>query len=385
MCVYTRSGLANRGCCLPRTQLSDATDGCYPDPYCSGLRNSSSYRGQSIFACVRFGLPSNWELSGQDRARYLYFRCVRGKLISRLRALLYLNSSRHAGWRTTTVSHAAYMADYASRSPWCVIPGFRKELILWDWMHVGPLGFCRDFTGSVVLDMLQRNELSGPAYADIDPSDHDSILKRLWHNFRGWCRLTGRSLPKGGLLTLSSLGLDSSISGNHPYPHLPSAIKAVSSKDFAVYLARLTDHLVPSDAGPMDHCRLRASCAWGIADFIHVTDNGGLILTEEQCARMAKAADVYCTCYTELAAKAATAKRRIWKLRPKFHYFAHLVDFSVTSRLNPTMLACWMEESYLSKVKQLVVKCSAQTVLETSLLRYYIFLGLRWNSRKKKT
>ena len=62
------------------------------------------------------------------------------------------------------------------------------------------------------------------------------------------------------------------------YPELSSAVKAVAVKDFAVYLAKVVAELPQID----DYTRIRAACSWAMAEFIHVTDNAGLILTNEQ-------------------------------------------------------------------------------------------------------
>ena len=137
------------------------------------------------------------------------------------------------------------------------------------------LGFLRDYTGALAMDLLSRGELQGPNYEGIEPDDRDGLLKRLWHNFRKWCKLTGRSAPKGGLLTLTSLGLSST---DKSYPELGSSVKAVAVKSFAVYLSVLAN-IEPS---ANEHERIRSTCAWAIAEFIHVTDNAGLILTEQQ-------------------------------------------------------------------------------------------------------
>ena len=294
----------------------------------------------------------------------------------RLKALLYTDTSPNAGWRHTVFDHETYMEHTLYRSPWHVVPGWRKELVIHDWMHVGPLGILRDFDGSLAFDLAHRGELGGALYAGIDPNDKNTLLKRLWFNFRQWCTHTGRSAPRGGLLSLVSLGRGKS---SLEYPELSSAVKAVAVKDFAVYLAKVVAELPQID----DYTRIRAACSWAMAEFIHVTDNAGLILTNEQVGRLSFAAQTYVKFYSVLATMAADDVLYMWKVRPKFHYFTHMCEFAVSSKLNPTLIACWNEESYLGRVKRLSTKCSACTMLTTSLLRYFIFLGLRWESRNK--
>ena len=180
---------------------------------------------------------------------------------------------------------------------------------------------------------------------------------------------------------MTSLGLDHSVaSGGNHYPELSSSVKAVSVKCFAVYLSTLVSDLPAT----CEHTRLRGTCAWATAEFIHVTDNAGLVLTQEQAARVSVAANTYCVTCAALAAAAASVGRKNFKLRPKFHYFWHLCQFCVLNSLNPDRLACWNDESYLGRVKQLAIKCSGESMLTSSLLRYFIYLGLRWSSRREK-
>ena len=287
-----------------------------------------------------------------------------------LRALLFTDFSRTAHWRDTEIDHDTYMAHSATISPWAALPGWRKELCVWDFMHVGPLGFLRDFTASLCLDFLLRGELA--AEYGLDTSDN--LLRKLWIAFRLWCKSRNLDVPKG-CLSLKTIGRTQS----NEYPELASSIKASVVKTFTVVLAQFSSDRAAGD----DYTRLRASCAWGISEFIYVSDTCGLILTAIQVQRLAFGARTYLATYAALAQTAAEHGRYVFKVRPKGHAFEHLVDFAERSKLNPRHLAAWHEESYLGKIKTLRLKCAGKSMLRQSLMRYFLYLGLRWERRRQ--
>ena len=87
---------------------------------------------------------------------------------------------------------------------------------------------------------------------------------------------------------------------------------------------------------------------------------GGVGFLRFKVGRMLAAADTFQVCYAALAARAASEDLYTWKLRPKFHYFWHMVKFGAETSLNPERLACWHEESYLGRVKRLAVMCTGR-------------------------
>jgi hypothetical protein len=287
-----------------------------------------------------------------------------------LHDLLYTDFSDAASWRSWYVDHDTYMANSETISPWSCIPGWRKELCVWDFMHIGPLGFLRDFTASLCLDFLKRGEL----VAKFGPGSPDVLLQHLWCEFRTWSAQRKLGVPKGSL-SLQIIGGTQ----NNKYPELASSIKASVVKHFTTFLAHFALEIAGGDA----YTRLRATCGWGIAEFIHVSDSSGLVLSDHQVNRLVFGGRTYLQAYSNLAQGAAMAGQFIWKVRPKCHYFVHLLDFAAASKLNPAHMGSWHEESYLGKIKVLGLRCSGKTMLTTSLLRYFLYLGIRWERRRQ--
>ena len=62
------------------------------------------------------------------------------------------------------------------------------------------------------------------------------------------------------------------------YPELDSRFKAAAMKPLVFWLADKTRAV----AGDDPEAKRLAVCAWALADFYHILDAGGLILTPEQ-------------------------------------------------------------------------------------------------------
>lgn len=68
---------------------------------------------------------------------------------------------------------------------------------------------------------------------------------------------------------------------------------------------------------------------------------------------------------------------RRWKLRPKHHALEKIMLFVQETGLNPRVLACWQDESFLGRVKQIGTHCHSVTMLK----RVYQRLILNWSQR----
>jgi len=161
------------------------------------------------------------------------------------------------------------------------------------------------------------------------------------------------------------------------YPELPGEVKGATVQAFTVFLAHVLQAL-PAEG---EHAEVRVCCAWGAAEFVDVMSTAPLVMSDEDTARAQTALRSYLDCYATLAVAAARDSIYMWKFRPKTHYLEHLLEFLQSSKLNPGKLATWDDESFLSKVKMIVGKCSGRTALRTSLKRYVVFLALRWQPR----
>ena len=281
-----------------------------------------------------------------------------------LRQLLFTNFDLDAQWRSTMLDHEQYMLLDGS-SPWAIVPGWRKELVLLDWMHIGPLGFFRDLAGSVCAEFIERRELGNV--------DDDEALKGLWLQFRQWCH-ENHIRPPTGTLSKALIGRTK----RNMYAELSTTFKASVVKVFMVFLSQKVVALAHDV-----HTRLRATCCWSLSEIIRIWDTASQFLTVEDCQRLERVGNIFFLAYAALAHEAATAKLSLYKCRPKLHYFWHLLVEAINTKFNPRHFSCYMEETFMGRMKRLASKCSGRSVLTTSLQRYVWYLGLRWELRRR--
>ena len=287
-----------------------------------------------------------------------------------LRSLLVTNVDPDAPWRRTCFGHATYMQHSSRISPFMIIPGMHKDRILHDFLHLGPLGFLKDVNGSLCVSFLKHHELEPQG------ASPDEQLRALWVEFRKWCRERKISAP-WGFLSMNMLGNPAPT----VYPEMSSKFKASVMKVFAVFLAEKAVAL--AEIAKTEFAQLRATAAWAMARFLRISDIAGLILTDSQLHDLISAGRLFISAYMRLAQQAFERGEALWRFRPKLHYFDHLLTETSQSRLNPKHLGCWEDESYLGRIKKLGTKCHGKSMLTTSLLRYFLYLGLRWESRRR--
>ena len=101
----------------------------------------------------------------------------------------------------------------------------RLEMVLFDLMHIGPLGIFRNLCAAVIIDFLQRGKLRHVNEA--------LALRQLWTEFRQGC--SGHHIPPPhGTLARRLLGQ----SKLTDLPELHSCIKATTVKLLVVFVGR---------------------------------------------------------------------------------------------------------------------------------------------------
>jgi len=288
---------------------------------------------------------------------------------ARHRSLLYtcMSLGPECAWRDTFIDHETYLAEEPELTSWTVVPGFRKELVVRDIMHVCAQGILRDFCASSLADIIKRGEV-------ILQSSVDGTLRMIWGEFREWCHRRGWQKPYG-TLSCTLLGWTQ----NNEYPSLSTTIKAATVKRFTYFVC---EKLIDLENGD-EHMRLRATCAWGISTFLQTSDSCGVVLEDATIDALEYAGRLYILSYASLAERAAISGEYLWKVRPKLHVFDHMISDLRETKLNPARYGAWGEEDFLGKIKALTKHCHGLSVLRTSLLRYMLYLGLRWETRRR--
>ena len=267
----------------------------------------------------------------------------------------------------TKIDHETYVrTNPASLSPWVQIEGSRLELWFFDAAHIDLLGIGKDLGGSTIIEFLEEGSLGH--------GEKDELLQHLQDECKEWCKANSIT-PYVGKLTMAALGRGKS---SKEYPEFPSCMKAANTKIFNAFLAKKASDF---DWGT-PHTQLRRTCLWAYNEWHYVLDGADLILTDDQAAAAYRAGSLFLLAYGALASEAVANEMYLWKLRPKHHYFQHMVEFAAQYKMNPRKLQCLADEDYLGKIKRVCKQLHKSNVCLRYLQRAIQFLSLRWEERR---
>ena len=206
--------------------------------------------------------------------------------------------------------------------------------------------------------------------------DREMGLRCLWQKLETFCKDSGLSKPWGASFTLNSIGVPE---GKVQYPELSSHFKASAVTTIMRFVAHISFEfeLVATEAS-----RMRRANAWAFGEIQFILDMADWRLSPREVRRFDYASNLYLLSYQWLATDAINQGVLMWKVRPKHHYFCHLVDRTITEHLNPCkFLQNAAEESYMGVVKKIGKQCHGKSVYTRLIQRLVLFLGIRWKRR----
>ena len=104
--------------------------------------------------------------------------------------LFWSNFGQDALWRRTGTTHGSYLRQTVRerQSAWTGHPGWHLSRVLFDWMHVGHMGVCRDFCAAMLYDICSEGFTAG------DTLGHQ--LRALWLEMRDWLKTHKKKCPR---------------------------------------------------------------------------------------------------------------------------------------------------------------------------------------------
>lgn len=284
------------------------------------------------------------------------------------------NFRSDAGWRPGLVSDQQYLAQTPVQelSPWASHPGWRLSRSLHDLMHCCHLGFGKDFTAQLIYDLCRHGYEAGDGL--------QAQLSSLWLRFRKWCKRHGISHPKRKL-SCKVIGLDLK-SPNASFPELNSRTKAAHVKPLIHFLAWRCKRILavkfrrPSD----EHAELRAKCAYGLSNFLYILDCSGVFLDEAQATEAVSSGRIFLLAWQTLAVKHLGTFA--YKVRPKHHYFEHLLMTLRETRENPRILSNFADEDFMGKIVKQARHQHRRTCVQQTVALYVLCLRHRWRHAK---
>jgi hypothetical protein len=104
---------------------------------------------------------------------------------------------------------------------------------------------------------------------------------------------------------------------------------------------------------------------------------------QDEADQIADAGRTFLISYQHLTERAVARRDKLWHLRPKFHQFDHLLDWTQATRMNPKMTANWGEEDLIGKLKRIGKNTHRKTASRRVLERWSILQHRRISERKK--
>jgi hypothetical protein len=198
----------------------------------------------------------------------------------------------------------------------------------------------------------------------------DVILGKLYFAFKRWCRQQKLECPPTHF-NLQSIGRSS----QKQYPVLEGNVKASHVKPVLWFLAHVTCSL--TEVCDLFPAKLMASCCWGVTNFMAAISVPRHRLPSD-VAQHAHFAGLICLqtyqCLAQFNMNLPGGGRCNYKLRPKWHCFAHVVFNLALCNENPHCYKSLMEEDFMGKLTSLASMCHGKTVLDRTMQRYIVFL-----------
>lgn len=281
-----------------------------------------------------------------------------------------------APWRCTIST-----LDANDPSPWVCVPGFDKSRRLFDLLHIVHLGTFRDIIPSCLIDALDDGTLA--KFYGMQGSSDNMILFQMSQHAHVWARDQGLDLYIG-TLTLQRLGRPRN--RNWPYPELDSRIKAARCRTlfgFVTWLmVQLASYPLPPDR--KKQADVRAVCCWTLDVALSIFNQNTYI---KMHAGVVKEVTWLCrlhsACYQYLGVQCLSQRRLLYKIRPKTHYFTHMLDHYESSGLCLMHLSTFGDEDFMGKIRRVAQSCHGHTYMHAWAKRYALKRALQWSELRK--
>jgi hypothetical protein len=175
-------------------------------------------------------------------------------------------------------------------------------------------------------------------------------------------------------------------------PTLEKKMKASSTRKVAVWILNVVvDEATTAYSGQgcaggrsLDYLVERGAMAWNLLRFLDIIEREGVIMSDAAAEQAQKCGELFLLHWTSLAAKAGNDNRAGYKLRPKLHYFAHLIEELTHTYENPRRQELSLAEDFIGKMKRIGKKCHRKKVSIEAVKRRLLVHASRWNGAGDK-
>ena len=307
-----------------------------------------------------------------QRNYHCNFLCKRCYGNAHLKACSAYDFSEDAEWKANQISTPEYfrITPEEEQTPLRWLPQWALERNRPDDLHTWWLGHGKDFGGSIMKDL-------GEFY----DRRFDIGLHLLWQDcFRN-------PLPGGKLLwkkpwTNTMFKVSNS---KVVYPVLADRIKGSMCRNICHVLAVKAINIFEVGQDGSAWSRHRALLCYYFRSYWHVlslaSDSGDPHLSVEDAQKAQRYGRLYLIVYQHLSYWSHQENYLLYKMRPKMHYVAHVIEDLTLFYENPVLCDSFGWEDFVGKIKKIAIKTHKCTTNMEATLRYLLFLAGRWHRR----
>lgn len=282
-------------------------------------------------------------------------------------------------WRSTLT-----MSDPNDISPWALhVPRFQKDKRLLDLLHVVHLGTLRDLIPAAIISSLEDGSLA--AYYGLNGRPWNEILHYFSRHAAVWAK-DKHMLLDIGTLTMSRLGRPTYL--HWPFPALDTRIKAAKTRTLFAFVTWLMVQLCASTEldteGKQMHAKMRSVSCWALDTALSCFNiNEDVVMPDSTVQQTVWLLRLHSASYEWLAGSCFLEERLLYKVRPKTHYFVHMVDHYERTKICLMHLATFGDEDFMGKIRSICQACHGGTYMVTWARRYALKRALQWKQMKR--
>ena len=115
---------------------------------------------------------------------------------------------------------------------------------------------------------------------------------------------------------------------------------------------------------------LLCTCLWSLDSFLSVATNASRFFSEQEANHLQAVGGLFLRSYLHLAVDAMRRRRRLYRIRPKFHMMCHLIFDMPASRSNFTFHSTWLDEDFNKVVMKITKQVHKRTAAKATINRW---------------
>ena len=164
-------------------------------------------------------------------------------------------------------------------------------------------------------------------------------------------------------------------------PALDTRIKAAKVRTLFAFTTFIMSQLVElyADPGRKFHTMVRSTCCWCLDAALSAWSlSPNVIMPRSTVQHTVWLCRMHSATYEWLALQSLSSQKLLFKVRPKTHYFAHMVDHFSETQLCLQHLSCFSDEDFMGKIRRLCQASHGKTYMVSWAKRYALKRALQW-------